>query len=62
MQVATFAVRAILGADSAGLTMMERDRAYTMVAGAPFVREFDAIQVGSGEGRCISAAREGATM
>ncbi len=62
VQVATFAVRAIPGADGAGLTMMERDRSDTMVASAPFVREIDAIQYGIGEGPCISAAREGATM
>ena len=63
VQVATFAVQAIPGADGAGLTMMERDRADTIVASAPFVREIDAIQyVGIGEGPCISAARDGATM
>ena len=62
VQVATFAVRAIPGADGAGLTMMERDRSDTIVASAPFVREIDAIQYGIGEGPCISAAREGATM
>jgi GAF domain-containing protein len=62
VQVATFAVQAIPGADGAGLTMMERDRADTMVASAPFVREIDAIQYGLGEGPCISAAHEGTTM
>ena len=62
VRVATFAVQAIPGADGAGLTMMERDRADTIVASAPFVREIDAIQYGIGEGPCISAAREGATM
>ena len=62
VQVATFAVRAIPGADGAGLTMLEHDRADTMVASAPFVREIDAVQYGLGEGPCISAAREGSTM
>ena len=62
VQVATFAVQAIPGADGAGLTMMEHDRADTIVASAPFVREIDAIQYGLGEGPCISAARNGATM
>jgi GAF domain-containing protein len=62
VQVATFAVQAIPGAEGAGLTMMERDRADTIVASAPFVREIDAIQYGLGEGPCISAAREGATV
>ena len=62
VRVATFAVRAIPGADGAGLTMLEHDRANTMVASAPFVREIDAVQYGLGEGPCISAAREGSTM
>ena len=30
--------------------MMERDRANTIVASAPFVREIDAIQYGIGAG------------
>jgi len=50
VQVATYAVQAIPGADGAGLTMMERDRANTIVASAPFVREIDAIQYGIGAG------------
>ena len=62
VQVATFAVRAIPGADGAGLTMMERDRSDTIVASAPFVREIDAIQYGIGEGPCISAAKERTSM
>jgi GAF domain-containing protein len=62
VRVATFAVRAIPGADGAGLTMLERDRADTIVASAPFVSQIDAIQYGIGEGPCISAALEGATM
>ena len=62
VQVATYAVQAIPGADGAGLTMMERDRANTIVASAPFVREIDAIQYGIGEGPCISAAKERTSM
>ena len=62
VRVATFAVRAIPGADGAGLTMLEHDRADTIVASAPFVSEIDAIQYGIGEGPCISAALERATM
>ena len=62
VQVATFAVRAIPGADGAGLTLLEHDRSDTMVASAPFVREIDAIQYGLGEGPCISAAAERATI
>ena len=55
-QVATFAVRAIPGADGAGLTLLEDGRTDTIVATDPFVREVDAIQYGLGEGPCISAA------
>ena len=62
VQVATYAVQAIPGADGAGLTMMERDRGNTIVASAPFVREIDAIQYGIGEGPCISAAKERTSM
>jgi hypothetical protein len=36
-QVATYAVRAIPGADGAGLTLLEQDRTDTIVATAPFV-------------------------
>ena len=61
-QVATFAVRAIPGAEGAGLTLIEADRADTIVKSAPFVREIDNIQYSLGQGPCISAAREGATM
>jgi len=62
VQVANYAVQAIPGADGAGLTMMERDRANTIVASAPFVREIDAIQYGIGEGPCISAAKARTSM
>ena len=61
-QVATFAVQAIPGADGAGLTLIEADRADTIVMSAPFVREVDDIQYGLGEGPCISAALTGQTM
>lgn len=60
--VAQFAVRAIPGADGAGLTLLERDRADTIVTTTPFVQEIDDIQYGLGEGPCISAAQEGTTM
>ena len=59
-RVATYAVQAIPGADGAGLTLLEQDRADTVVATAPFVSEIDAIQYGIGQGPCISAAAEGA--
>jgi len=61
-QVATFAVQAIPGADGAGLTLIEVDRADTIVKSAPFVREVDDIQYGLGEGPCITAAATGMTM
>jgi GAF domain-containing protein len=61
-QVASFAVMAIPGADGAGLTLLERDRADTMVSTSDFVTEVDAIQYSIREGPCISAAAEGRTM
>ena len=61
-QVATYAVQAIPGADGAGLTLLERDRADTIVATAPFVTEVDDIQYALDQGPCISAAREGHTV
>jgi hypothetical protein len=61
-RVATYAVKAIPGADGAGLTMLEADRSDTIVATAPFVSEIDDIQYGMGQGPCITAAREGQTV
>ena len=61
-QVATYAVQAIPGADGAGLTLLEQDRADTIVATGPFVTEVDDIQYGMNQGPCISAAREGQTV
>jgi GAF domain-containing protein len=61
-EVATFAVRAIPGADGAGLTLIEADRSDTIVKSAPFVREIDDIQYGLGQGPCISAAQQGTPM
>ena len=61
-RVATFAVKAIPGADGAGLTLLEDDRADTIVATATFVSEIDEIQYGVGQGPCITAAREGQTV
>ena len=62
IRVATYAVRAIPGADGAGLTLLEDDRADTIVATASFVSEIDDIQYGIGQGPCITAAREGQTV
>lgn len=61
-QVASFAVQAIPGADGAGLTLLEVDRADTVVKSDPFVREVDDIQYRIGEGPCISAAATGQTV
>jgi len=61
-RVATYAVRAIPGADGAGLTLIEVDRADTIVKSDPFVRVVDDIQYGLGEGPCITAAATGTTM
>jgi GAF domain-containing protein len=60
-RVASYAVRAIPGADGAGLTLIEVDRADTVVKSAPFVREVDDIQYGLGEGPCVTAAATGRT-
>jgi GAF domain-containing protein len=60
--VAEFAARAIPGADGAGLTLLQDDRADTVVASADFVRQIDAIQYRIGEGPCITAAAERRTV
>ena len=66
-EVATFAVRAIPGADGAGVTLLKVDRPDNMVqalaASAPFVAEIDDIQyVTLKEGPCITAALERRTV
>ena len=63
-EVATFAVRAIPGADGAGVTLLRVDRLDNMVeavaASASFVAEIDEIQyVTLKEGPCITAALQG---
>lgn len=60
--IADFAVRAIPGADGAGLTLLEDRQADTVVSSDAFVREVDAIQYGIGEGPCITAAAERRTV
>jgi GAF domain-containing protein len=54
-RVADLAVRAIPGADGAGVAMHENGVLSTVVASAPFVRDIDDIQYGLGEGPCVSA-------
>jgi len=61
-RVARYAVNAIPGADGAGLTLLEADRADTIVATTAFVSEVDDIQYGLGQGPCITAAAEGRTV
>src|SRR3984885_8868613 len=66
-EVAAFAVRAIPGADGAGVTLLNVDRVDNMVAAlaasAPFVAEIDEIQyVTLNEGPCITAALERRTV
>lgn len=61
-QVAGNAVRAIPGADGAGLTLLEPGRDDLVVKSAEFVRLIDDVQYGLGEGPCISAATHGQTV
>jgi GAF domain-containing protein len=66
-EVAAFAVRAIPGADGAGVTLLRLGRVDNMVAAlaasAPFVAEIDEIQyVTLQEGPCITAALERRTV
>ena len=60
-KVASFAVQAIPGADGAGLTLSEIDRADLIMKSEQFVRAIDEIQYGIVEGPCISAAATGET-
>ncbi len=66
-RVATFAVRAIPGADGAGVTLLWMDRpdnrVEALAASAPFVSEIDALQYHVlDEGPCITAAFEQVTV
>ena len=62
IHIAEFAVRAIPGAEGAGLTMLEADRAQTVVASADFVHVVDDVQYGLGEGPCLLAVETGSTQ
>ncbi len=62
VRVAEFAVRAIPGAEGAGLTLLEADRHQTVVATDPFVSQVDDVQYGLGEGPCVSAVAQGRTF
>ena len=58
VRIAQFAVRAVPGAQGAGLTLLEQDRQTTVVVTDEFVRQVDSIQYGIGEGPCISAVEK----
>jgi GAF domain-containing protein len=57
-RVAEYAVRAIPGADGAGLTLLEENRSDTIVSTADFVAQVDDIQYGLGQGPCLSAVAD----
>ena len=59
VRVAQLAVSAIPGAQGAGLTLLEQDRAQTVIATEPFVRQIDDIQYHLEEGPCVSAVAQG---
>jgi len=61
-EVAAFATGAIPGADGAGLTLLENNRADTIVASADFVRAIDEVQYRIGEGPCLLAVATRATQ
>jgi GAF domain-containing protein len=61
-RVSKMAVLAIPGADGAGLTLLEPDRADLVVKSTGFVAQIDDIQYSLGQGPCISAAETGETM
>jgi GAF domain-containing protein len=57
-RVAEFAVRAIPGAEGAGLTLLEESRSDTIVSTADFVTQIDDIQYSLGQGPCVSAVAD----
>jgi GAF domain-containing protein len=62
IHIAEFAVQAIPGAEGAGLTMLEDDRAQTVVASAEFVQAVDDVQYRLGEGPCLLAVQSRRTQ
>ena len=62
VHIAEFAVRAIPGAEGAGLTMLEDDRPQTVVASAEFVHAVDDVQCALGEGPCLLAVESRLTQ
>lgn len=61
-RVAGYAVRAIPGADGAGLTMLDEGHTNTIVATEPFVSEIDDIQYSLMQGPCVSAVEQATTV
>src|SRR5215211_2373955 len=61
-RVAEYAVRAIPGAEGAGLTLLEENRPDTIVSTADFVARVDDIQYSLGQGPCLSAVADGQTV
>lgn len=61
-RIAEFAVRAVPGADGAGVTMLESGRPDTVVASSDLVRQIDDIQYRLLEGPCVSAAAQARTV
>jgi GAF domain-containing protein len=57
-RVAEYAVRAIPGAEGAGLTLLEESRSDTIVSTADFVTQIDDIQYSLGQGPCVSAVAD----
>ena len=57
-RVAEYAVRAIPGAEGAGLTLLEENRSDTIVSTADFVARIDDIQYSLGQGPCVSAVAD----
>jgi GAF domain-containing protein len=58
VRIAELAVRAIPGAEGAGLALLESDRPQTVVATDDFVRTVDDVQYSLGEGPCLSAVAD----
>jgi GAF domain-containing protein len=61
-RVAEYAVRAIPGAEGAGLTLLEENRPDTIVSTADFVARVDDIQYSLGQGPCLSAVADRQTV
>lgn len=55
MRVAELSLRAVYGADGAGLTWVEKGRPTTVTAAGDFVRRIDEIQYALAEGPCLQA-------